>query len=83
MSLPYDKTNPESIEAYAKQLIGRTFYDVLGDVASDDQVHEELADYYNNPRGRGSLGNLLEEHFFKYKPNSDSAPDFAEAKVEL
>ena len=83
MPLPYDKTNPESIEAYAKQLIGRTFYDVLGDVASDDQVHEELADYYNNPRGRGSLGNLLEEHFFKYKPNSDSAPDFAEAKVEL
>ena len=38
IELPYDKTNPESIEAYAKQLIGRTFYDVLGDVASDDRV---------------------------------------------
>lgn len=64
----YDKYNPESIESYAKKLIGKTFKDVIGDKAV---------------KGKGGLGVLLEEHYFGYKPNSDKEPDFKEAGVEL
>ncbi len=81
-NLPYDKTSPQDIERYAKKLVGKTFYNVL-----EEEFHgnllEEKAAYYDNPRGKGSLGNLLEEHYFFYQPNSESEPDFAEAGTEL
>lgn len=80
--IPYDKTNPSSIENYAKQLIGTTFYDVLKNNFQGKEL-EEITKYYNNPRGKGSLGNLLEEYFFYYTPNSESEPDFKEAGTEL
>ena len=76
----YDKTNPQSIEAYAKKLIGHTFQDVL--VWSAGEVREASASYGNKYR-KGGLGNLLEEKYFEYKANNDSAPDFLEAGVEL
>ena len=31
VKLPCDKTEPKSIEAYAKKLIGKTFQDVLNE----------------------------------------------------
>ena len=40
----YDKTNPESIEKYAKKLIGHTFNDVL------KKLHIELL--CRRPEGR-------------------------------
>jgi len=82
----YDKTDPKSIEAYAKKLIGHTFLDVLRWSAQKDSdassVHEEEFTYGNKQR-KGGLGNLLEEKYFEYKANSESAPDFPEAGVEL
>jgi len=33
--------------------------------------------------GKGAVGSVVEESWFGYKTNSDSAPDFAEAGVEL
>lgn len=33
--------------------------------------------------GKGAIGTVLEESWFGYKPNSESEPDFPEAKVEL
>ena len=33
--------------------------------------------------GKGAIGNILEESWFGYKPNSESEPDFSEAGVEL
>lgn len=104
MSLPYDKENPVDIERYAKNLIGKSFYDVLVDfftkklfneymvgevpseynsISEDSNLFKEKVEYYNNPRGKGSLGNLIEEYYFFYKPNSDSKSDFAEANTEL
>lgn len=80
--LPYDKTNPCSIENYAKQLIGTTFYNTLKNNFQGKEL-EDITKYYNNPRGKGSLGNLLEEYFFYYSPNSESEPDFKEAGTEL
>ena len=95
MNLPYDKTNPISIEKYAQKLQGKKFREVLEGYhfnrvakettitySEDFSLKEKIA-YYNNPRGKGSLGNLLEEYYFHYKPNSDSNPDFLEAGTEM
>ncbi len=80
--LPYDKTSPEEIERYAKKLIGKTFKNVLEDNFTGDELKKQIK-YYNNPRSKGGLGNLLEEFYFFYKPNNDSEPDFVEAGTEL
>lgn len=78
-SLEYNPLIPESIELYAKKLIGYTFSDVL-DWA--DTSNEEKQFYANKAR-KGGLGNLLEEQYFFYKANSESSADFKEAGVEL
>lgn len=82
MILPYDKTNPKSIEEYAKHLKGLTFYDVLSKNLSKEELEENKL-CYDNPRGKGKLGNLLEKYYFYYEPNSESEPDFKEAGTEL
>ena len=33
--------------------------------------------------GKGAIGTVIEESWFGYKPNSESEPDFSEAKIEL
>ena len=68
--LPYDSTSPSSIENYAKQLLNKSLRDLLG---------ESLISY----KGKGKLGQLVEDIFFGYKPNSNAAPDFPEAGVEV
>ncbi len=89
----YDKYDPSSIEAYAKRLIGHSFRDVLiadsertrdeAQTSYDAPAHEQTLEYYESKAAKGSLGHLLEEHFFHYPINSDSDPDFKEAGVEL
>jgi DNA mismatch repair protein MutH len=71
MQLPYDKHNPLSIEEYSKQLEEKSFRELL-----PQEVKSNL-------KKKGELGTLLEEYYFKYKPNSEAGPDFAEAGVEL
>lgn len=67
----YDKTDPLSIEEYARQLIDKSLYDYFkGNIEQKFQ-------------GKGRLGQLIEEEFFKYKINSNAGPDFSEAGVEL
>ena len=73
-TIEYDKSDPNSIEAYAQRLKGKTFQQVL----DDDQSNEE-----ENASNRGKLGQLIERHHFHYECNSDSNPDFPEAGVEL
>ena len=68
--LPYDHTSPERIEDYARVLLNSCLRDALGDID-------------NRFSGKGKLGQLLEEEYFHYSPNSNSAPDFSEAGVEL
>lgn len=80
-SLPYDKTDPRSIEKYAQRLIGHTFREV-DSWAPKWEVHEEPVTYGEKAR-KGGLGNLLEERYFGYKANSISEADFPEAGVEL
>ena len=67
----YISNNPKSLEKYAKELLGKSLREVLGD---------QLVQTYS---GKGKLGQLLEELYFQYKPNSSTKPDFEEAGVEL
>jgi DNA mismatch repair protein MutH len=70
--LPYDKTDPISIEAHAKKLLNTTLRKVVGEKAALFKM-----------RGKGGMGQLVELLHFKYRPNSESEPDFPEAGVEL
>lgn len=80
----YDETSPISIEEYAKGLIGQTFYDVLVAYFDDDAGDlEEILRYFDNPRSKGNLGNLIQEYYFGIPPNSSPEPDFEKAGVEL
>lgn len=81
--LPYDKTDPASIEAYAKGLAGKTFSQVLEESRYLDFAVKDSKIDYSNPNQKGKLGNLLEEKYFGYKANSDQEADFPEAGVEL
>ena len=76
----YDRTNPKSIEEYARKLIGHTFNDV-----KEWNLHSEVREdmLYDDKSRKGGLGNFIEEKFFGYKANSDSQADFPEAGVEL
>lgn len=69
--LPYDKTSRESIVKYAEQLLGKTLRKVLG-----GHIQQRYT-------GKGRLGQLIEKLYFQYEPNSESAPDFPEAGLEL
>lgn len=82
----YDETNPLSIEAYSKKLIGKTFLDVLNNDFNSKLIKESQSEYgitYENKKRKGGLGELIEECFFHYKCNNDSLPDFDKAGVEL
>lgn len=67
----YDKTSPQSIERYARQLLDKSMREFFsGDIEQKFQ-------------GKGKLGQLLEERFFQYPVNNRDEPDFVEAGVEL
>lgn len=77
--MDYDKTDPLSIERFAKRLIGYTFQEI-----SNWNLHnDEIKSIYNDKSRKGGLGNFIEEQYFGYKANSDSQADFNEAGVEL
>lgn len=83
----YDETDPISIEAYARSLIGKTFADVCKqDDITKTMVVRETTDYevkHENKKRKGGLGELIEERFFHYQTNNDARPDFEKAGVEL
>ncbi|MBQ9314281.1 MAG: restriction endonuclease [Clostridia bacterium] len=82
--LPYDKTSSISIEKYAQKLISTTFKDVIiNNPNLSDEDKAVWLEYYSNPKSKGSLGQLIEKHFFFYDNNSESEADFKEAGVEL
>lgn len=84
IELPYNESDSLSIEKYSQSLLGKTFKNVLEisrHINSSDL--EDIKKDFNNPRKKGSLGNLIEKYFFYYSPNSNSKADFPKAGVEL
>ena len=68
-NLPYNEKDISSIFNYSKQLVNKC----LRDFASNAKEH----------KGKGSLGQLVEEIFFKYDLNSRQEADFAFVNAEL
>ena len=62
-NLPYDPTDKTSIVTYAKRLVGKSLRQTT-----------DMGRIESPQTRRGSYGNAIEEHYFKYQPNSDSAP---------
>lgn len=67
--LPYNEKDISSIFNYSKQLVGKC----LRDFAPDAEEY----------KGKGSLGQLVEQLFFKYSINSRQEADFAFVDAEL
>lgn len=72
MKLPYNPNNKNSIIEFAKKLKGKSLRQVC-----------DVELIKNDRKGKGHFGQILEEFYFLYKPNSDSEPDFPIAKLEL
>lgn len=70
-TLPYDKSNVLSIYNYSKKLINHT----LREMVSPDKLYQR--------KGKGKLGQLIEELYFEYEINSNPTPDFEKAGIEL
>ena len=68
----YDKSSPESILDFAKQLTGKSLAE-LADIPFEVM----------NKKNKGDLGSLLENFYFEHRPATNSGPDFEEAGVEL
>lgn len=68
----FDSSSPKSIFEYSRFLIGHSLHSLLGDIAVEHKRN-----------GKGGLGQMVEELFFKYKINSNRDADFGDAQVEL
>lgn len=72
MNLPYNPKNKKSIVDYGRKLIGLTLREACGDA---------IANHIYS--GKGVFGQILEEFYFMYKPNSRSEPDFPHVGMDL
>ena len=82
-AIRYDVTDPLSIEKYAQQLIGKSFLDVVKEAEINEDIKVNIIDKYDKSKNKGSLGQLLEEHYFGYKLNSNQQADFMKLVLSL
>ena len=71
MNFDYDRTNKWSILEFSKRLLGTTLEQAIA------------PDVIEARRGKGRLGQLVEEYFFGYDVNSNPDADFTDAGLEL
>lgn len=69
-NLSYDINNAASIFEYSKRLLGKTLRDFVWDG-------------YECKKGKGSLGQMVENIFFLLETNNNACADFSEAGMEL
>ena len=69
-ALPYDAKSATSIFEYSKGLLGKTLRDFVWE-------------NYEPKKGKGSLGQMVENIYFLLETNSNPAADFSEAGMEL
>ncbi len=69
-SLPYDITSAESIFEYSKGLLNKTLRDFV-------------SEKYQPKKGKGSLGQMVENIYFLLETNNYPGADFSEAGMEL
>ncbi len=74
MNNKYDSRDRDSIEEYARLLLGKS----LSEVRENSSEYRE-----DNKKAKGQLGQAIEEEYFGYKINSRQEADFNEAGIEL
>ncbi len=72
MSKLYNLHDAESIINFAKKLRNQT----LREACDSDVIKHSY-------KGKGGFGQILENFYFQYSPNSDKDPDFKDANLEL
>lgn len=68
----FDKTSPQAIYDYSRNLLGHSLHSLLGEKVIEKER-----------KGKGRLGQMVEELFFGYDVNSNPEADFNQAHVEL
>ena len=71
MVFNYDRADKWSILEYSKLLLGKTLEQAIAPDAIETR------------KGKGRLGQLVEEYFFGYDINSNPDADFSDAGLEL
>lgn len=71
----YDKTNSQSIRNHARRLLNKSLRSFLD--------KDDIARIEGLAGNKGGLGTIIEEFYFRYRPNNRPEPDFPEAGVEL
>lgn len=71
-TVDFNPTDPEAIFDYSKALIGTSLHSLMGKATVE-----------NARKGKGGLGQMVEELFFGYDVNSCREADFPEASLEL
>lgn len=74
MKLPYNPNDKDSIISFAKLLIGKSV---------GLEYKQDLPRLNLSTRDKGRLGKIIEELYFKYKPNPKPEADFRKAGLEL
>lgn len=74
MKLLYNPDDKNSIIEFAKLFVGKSIL---------SEFPQEIKTLTLSDKDKGQLGKVIEELYFKYKPNSNSAADFKKAGLEL
>lgn len=84
MYKPYNSKDKNSIYRYAKKLEGKSFNQVCLENSpfQEDQDNGYIMAFENKKR-KGGLGEIIEEFYFRYKPDNRPEADFPEAGLEL
>jgi len=80
MKKDYDDTSVDSILDYAIQFVDKSILNIL-DHDELSQITTEICEY--GKRRKGHFGDLVEEYLFGIQNNSEAAPDFPKAGIEL
>lgn len=75
----YNRTNINSILAYAKMLEGKTFRQLIDKSDEPDTLRER----FSNEADKGLLGKIIERCYFGYELNGNQEADFNEVGLEL
>jgi DNA mismatch repair protein MutH len=74
MKLQYNPNDKDSIISFAKLLIGKSV---------GIEYKQDIPNLKLNTKDKGRLGKVIEELYFKYKPNPKPEADFKKAGLEL
>lgn len=81
LKMKYKEDDKDSIYLYGKELIGKSFNNIIGDNL-ESFIIEEPHPIYNIDH-KGGLGDIVQEHHFGMKPDSRAEADFPKADLEL